>query len=120
MAEGIGVSDNSNEVFQSAVNNAAILKAVICFIGVACIFMGYRLLVAALNRRGLGIIFAVFGMAIIAVAIFRTVPVASIEKTDNEGTVPQISSHEAAPIIRNSKSPARSASRGEALSTKVR
>jgi hypothetical protein len=74
----------SNDVFQAAVNNAALFKVVLCLVGLVCIVMGYRLLAARTERisgepqrlrhAGAGVVLGMFGMCIISVALFRDAP----------------------------------------------
>lgn len=114
------VPDNSNELFQSAANSAVIFNAVLSLIGVVCIFMGYRLLVSRVERRGPGIIFALFGMAVIAIAIFNTMSGTRPEKTFGQGTIPPAIFQEPAPIVQRSTWPSRNTTKDEQASTKVR
>jgi hypothetical protein len=128
----------SNEIFQSAVRNAALFKSVIAIVGLACVWMGYRLLVSrgrakasdveagesmgrprTIERVAPGFVLLAFGMIIIAAALFRNSPIFPGEEQEVQGAGPRGALQDISPITR-SNPPRESRGTEEQFSTKVR
>jgi hypothetical protein len=134
------VSDTgANEIFHSALNNAVLFKAVVCVVGLSCIFMGYRLLMGRSGGGGSaehrdeqtrrpkssersvpGLVLGLFGMAVIAFGLFRNTPVTVQEKSAAQEKDSLQSSKEISPITRNSAAPVAPRPKDVEFSTKVR
>ena len=127
----------SNEIFQSAVRNAALFKSVIAVVGLACVYMGYRLLAShgragrsgqaddatlrprTIERVAPGFVLLAFGMIIIAAALFRHSPISLRDGNEVQGAGPRGTTQDIYPITK-SNSPRDSRVREENISTKVR
>lgn len=128
---------SSNEIFQSAVRNAALFKSVIAVVGLACVYMGYRLLAShglagrpgpadestlrprAIERVAPGLVLLAFGIITIAAALFRSAPISLRDEHEVQGAGPRGTTQDIYPITK-SNSPRDSRVREESVSTKVR
>lgn len=122
----------SNDLFQSAANSAVFFKGFMALVGLVCLFIGYRLFVGradaplavshrlfSLHRGGPGAIVGIFGMAIIAIALWRETP-AVTPQPEPQGNVSSGGAIDIAPVTASRSTRAIAPSSAEPASTKVR